>query len=116
MRFFGIVSLLIAVGIGVWFLGKESGFLMSPGVTNSGQDAIEQAKVAQQQLMPLSAKVMLTTGVEVGQNAVVLDLGGKGLSGTLSADIASLSNLQELYLNNNSFTDFHASGEHHFGR
>ena len=104
MKFFGIISLLIAVGLGVWLVSKESGFIFSPGVTNSGQEAIEQAKVAQQQLMPLSAKVMLTTGVEVGQNAVILDLGGKGLSGTLSADIATLSNLEELYLNNNSFT------------
>jgi Leucine-rich repeat (LRR) protein len=43
-------------------------------------------------------------GVRVASNSTTLDLGGRGLSGSLKAEVRHLTELVELDLSNNSFT------------
>lgn len=103
MKLFGILSLLVAVAIGGWFASDQFGLFDPPGVTNSGKEAIEQAKLTAPELAP-APTIALTQAVEVKANIVILDLGSKNLSGVLLPSLGELATLKELYLNNNQLT------------
>jgi Leucine-rich repeat (LRR) protein len=115
MKYFGIIALLIVVGLGVWWTVKnlptETG-----GGNSTYQEAIDGAKSAAQkindqanmksvsQTEPESIKISILDGIEVSSNSVIIDLGKKNLTGSLKAEVRQLSNLKELYLNDNDFT------------
>lgn len=115
MKYFGIVALLIVVSGGVWWTVKnlptETG-----GGNNTYQQAIDTAKgeaqrVADQANMKPATeatseitKISIYDGIDVASNMVILDLGKKNLTGSLKAEVRQLTNLKELYLNDNDFT------------
>jgi Leucine-rich repeat (LRR) protein len=115
MKYFGMIALLIVIGLGVWWTVKnlptETG-----GGNSTYQEAIDGAKSAAQKIndqanmKPVSqtesesTKISIYDGVEVASNSVIIDLGKKGLTGSLKAEVRLLPNLKELYLNDNDFT------------
>lgn len=77
--------------------------------TSTYQDSLDAAKRAAEQLqggaVSLSSKsVMVADGVSVPDDTRVLDLSGRGLSGSLKAEIRELRSLEVLDISNNNFT------------
>jgi Leucine-rich repeat (LRR) protein len=117
MNYFGIIALLIVVAAGAWWGGKN--FSSSPAATDgegtyqktieSAKDVVNQvSKKTEQQLdEALTANDNMVTvydGISVSENSETLNLTGKGLTGSLKAEVRQLTNLRELNLSNNKFT------------
>lgn len=112
MKFFGLISLLIVVGIGVWLAaGSVSAPVTDTADTSSGDryrnalDAAKDAANAIERPAGLSSKtVMVYDGISVPSDTRELDLSGRGLSGSLKAEVRQLTELEVLNLSNNNFT------------
>ena len=117
MKYFGIVGLLVAVGLGVWWSVKN--LPTETGTNGTYQQSIDAAKSAAQKvtdqanMVPVSQtnqakqegeKITIYNGIDVASNTVILDLGKKGLTGSLKAEIRLVTNLKELHLNDNDFS------------
>lgn len=127
MQIFGLISILIAVSIGaVWMVSSMGGTQVGeegsgniPTKTNyheaidSARDVVDvmEGQSSAEGLVsePVSdsktgKSVVVYDGVSVPNNTTVLNLSGRGLSGSLKAEIRHLSNLKELNISNNNFT------------
>jgi hypothetical protein len=103
MKIFGLLSLLVVIGVGVWWVSSDSA-PQAPGQSDatSYQDAIDAAHDAVGSIS--SKKIKVHDGIEVSEGVTSLDLSGRGLEGSLKAEIRHLTRLQELNLSNNNFT------------
>ncbi len=113
MKIFGIISLVLVLGgVGLWYGGVLGGLHTESGTSGTYQNAIDTAKDAankvseQSNLTPsgTGGSVTIYGGISVAKNTVIIDLGKKGLTGSLKAEINQLTNVKELYLNDNNFT------------
>ena len=108
MKLFGLLSLILAVGVSAW--------LYSTSVSNLGArdeyslerqaipDILESAENAAAQMGSTAALVTIYDGISVPKNTTLVDLSGRGLSSSLKAEVRQLSNLRTLDLSNNDFT------------
>lgn len=126
MQIFGLISLLLAVAIGAtWMVssmgGSQVGVEKPDGTMTKStyEEAIDSANDVVNKLesrddidssdndksVTASGKsITIYDGVSVPENTTVLNLSGRGLSGSLKAEVRFLSNLKELNLSNNNFT------------
>ena len=111
MNIFGILALIIMVGFGAWFAGKE-GYLMPTKETETEHVAVElpEAKPTdvnikvENTVTPGGAMVTVYDGVAVSVSSQSLSLAGKGLTGSLKGEIRLLTELRELNISGNKFT------------
>lgn len=111
MKLFGILSLLVSLAIGVWWLSQGLESSRNGGVdgTSSYGEVIDGARQAAEQLSTgMSGTVTIYDGITVDRDSERVDLSGRGLSGSLKAEVRQLSNLRELDIGNNQFTDLPA--------
>lgn len=109
MQIFGILALVIVVGLGAWFAGKE-GYLMPTEETKPTE--IETLKTeptdvnikVENTVTPGGAMITIYDGVSVSVSSQTLTLAGKGLTGSLKGEIRLLTELRELNLSGNKFT------------
>lgn len=83
-------------------------FFIAPDSTTY-QDSIDAAKLAAEQLSNTGVsatgpKIEIYNGISVAKNTRSLDLSGRGLSGSLKAEIRQLTELEVLDISNNNFT------------
>lgn len=109
MQIFGILALVIVVGLGAWFVGKN-GYLMPTEETKPTE--IETPKTeptdvnikVENTVTPGGAMITIYDGVTVSVSSQTLSLANKGLTGSLKAEIRLLTELRELNLSGNKFT------------
>lgn len=123
---FGLISLLITVAIGaLWMVssmgGAEVGVAGPDGnpAKSTYQEAIDSANgvagemeardaanslESSESSVAFGKSVVVYTGISVSENTTVLDVSGRGLSGSLKAEIRLLTNLKELNMSNNNLT------------
>ncbi|MEN9920951.1 MAG: hypothetical protein RL538_844 [Candidatus Parcubacteria bacterium] len=117
MNFTFVISLLILFAAGLWWFGQgfESVKEDSGGDTDTGvyQDALDSAqevteKVADKTEAVVSevggAKVTVYDGISVPAGTKVLDVSGRGLTGSLKAEVRHLTELTSLNMSNNKLT------------
>jgi Leucine-rich repeat (LRR) protein len=111
MQSFGLIGLLIVVGVAGWWLysAGPAGVSESTHGTTTYQDSINAAQEAVDLIegrdVPVSSQaVFVADGVSVPVDTRVLDLSGRGLSGSLKAEIRQLKSLEILDISNNNFT------------
>ena len=113
MQIFGIISLLITVALGVWFISKNIETVQTEnGSPSTYQDAIQSAKDVAGQASEKAAEtnavmgktVTVYEGIAVAADSKVLNLASKKLSGSLKAEVRQLTELREINLSNNKFT------------
>jgi Leucine-rich repeat (LRR) protein len=121
MNIFGLVSLLIvaviAAGVGVWWgssrpapaaPAEESAKIDSEVVESSyetpslRQEVVEATQEVTESF--LGGSVEVYKDISVAKNTQKLDLSGRGLEGSLKAEIRQLAELHELDISNNNFT------------
>lgn len=93
--------LLVAVvffGLG-WFLLKG---VEQPTAPSSNEDKVTSP--VEQILPPAGGSIEVYDGVSVPKNSTTLDLSGRGLTGSLKAEVRELSQLEVLDISNNNFT------------
>ncbi len=109
MQALGLISLLIAIGIGVMFMTSDTK-INNDGDTvgSTHESAIDAAKEAVGAIEVSTGgggrSISIYDGVSVPSGSTKVDLSGRGLSGSLKAEIRHVSGLQELDLSNNNFT------------
>jgi hypothetical protein len=109
MNIFVVLALIIMVGFGAWFAGKE-GYLMP--AEEIEPVAVETPEVkptdlnikVENTVTPDGAMVTVYDSVSVSVSSQSLSLANKGLTGSLKGEIRLLSELRELNLSNNKFT------------
>lgn len=109
MKAFGLVSLLIVLGLGAWLATKPA---VAPSATDEADsdtsygDAINAAKDAAGTMS--GGTVEIYDGISVAQNSREVNLSGRGLRGSLKAEMRRLSRLEVLDLSDNNLTDLPA--------
>lgn len=109
MKYFGLLSLLLVVGLGVYMV-YQSGAQVATAPTaddtaTTGITAIEEAKEAVAALEQRNGTgVTVYDGITVPQATEVLDLSGRALTGSLKAEIRHLEQLRSLDISDNEFT------------
>jgi Leucine rich repeat len=116
MNYIGIIALLIVVAAGAWWGGMNFSNIPQPeSQETSYEEAIDSAKEVSTQVsekakevaksIPTSATpVVIYDGVTVDSNTLVVNLSGKGYTGSLKGEVRHLTELRELNLSNNKFT------------
>jgi len=117
MKLFGILgTVAVIVLVALWYGGVIGGLHTESGISGTYQNAIDSAKDTankvkeQSNLAPAIAptedggSVTVYDGISFPKNTVIIDLGKRGLKGSLKAEIRQLSSLKELYLDDNDFT------------
>ncbi|MEK7638689.1 MAG: hypothetical protein AAB388_00865 [Patescibacteria group bacterium] len=112
MQFFGLIGLLVTMALAAWWLTSSGPLSVSPrdseATESTYQESIDAAKEAADLLGGSAARsntmVVVYDGFNVPTDTTTLDLSGRGLSGSLKAEIRHLSSLQELNLSRNNFT------------
>lgn len=109
MNIFGILALIIVVGFGGWFAGKE-GYLIpvkeiEPIVVETPEAKPTDLNIkVENTVTPGGAMVTVYDGVTVSVSSQSLSLAGKGLTGSLKGEIRLLTELKELNVSGNKFT------------
>ncbi len=114
MQIFGMLALIIVVGLGAWFVG-DRGLLMpseetKPNAIETPTDEVVKAEPAdvnikiENSVTPEGAMVTVYDGVSVSASSQTLNLAGKGLTGSLKGEIRFLTELKELNISGNKFT------------
>jgi hypothetical protein len=109
MNIFGVVALIIVVGIGAWFVGNE-GYGMpveevEPVVMETPEAKPTDVNIkVENTVTPGGAMVTVYDGVSVSVSSQSLSLAGKGLTGSLKGEIRLLTELKELNISGNKFT------------
>ena len=104
MKLFGLFSLVIMLSIGVYIvLG------VTPAAAPSDSEAPEQSVVYDKALDDAQAitggsQVEIYDGVSVSESVRLLELSGRGLTGSLKAQVRHLQSLETLDISNNQFT------------
>ena len=97
--------LLIVVGVavllGILFVAKEE--VQAPNKDVEQNTTEKQQQTTATSMTPASY-VSVYDGINVPNTATTLDLSGKGLSGSLKAEVRLLTKLKSLDLSNNNFT------------
>jgi hypothetical protein len=109
MQIFGILAIIIMVGLGAWFVG-DRGYFMPTEEADSV--VVETPKVeptdvnikVENTMTPGGAMVTVYDGISVSVSSQTLDLSGKGLTGSLKGEVRLLTELRELNLSGNKFT------------
>lgn len=108
MQILGIIGLLVVVVvIGIIFTSSPA---VAPenGDTSGYEEVIDSANVAADQLgsnVSLSSKaVFVYEGLSFPDDTRSLDLSGRGLDGSLMAEISQLTELRELNISDNNLT------------
>lgn len=112
MQVFGLVSMVVTVGLIAWFVSLQ---FESPSVSETAEseldnhlsyiDAVEEARQAVEQAGDKGvSSVVIYDDIAVKDNVRTLDLSGKSLTGSLKAEIRHLSELRELNISNNNLT------------
>lgn len=114
MQMFGLISLIISICIGVLWIVTSSGNVTTVynedgnvQSDSSYQGAIDSAHNAAGMLggsRESSDNVVVYDDVAIPSDIEILNLSGKGMSGSLKAEIRYLSELKELDISNNYFT------------
>ena len=117
MQIFGLISVLIAVLLGVWWAVSTPGATMVGDVspTNGAPSYDEAIDMANDIVggadtsVKAPAKgsvgsVVVYDGVTVPADATTLNLANRGLTGSLKAEIRQLTQLRELDMSGNGFT------------
>lgn len=114
MYILGIILLFTGVVIGVWWTGstseetipsKELTSTVQSEVIEDGSSSQSQSEPRQEPSLPsLSGSIEVYNGISVVKNAQVLDLSGRGLEGSLKAEVRQLTELRELDISDNNFT------------
>ena len=112
MQIFGLLSLLIVIGLGTMFVTGNLGPATTSPVedTSRYQKALESAEDAAGliektgDISILGKKIEVYAGISVSESTKILDLSDRGLSGSLKGEIRMLTKLTELDLSNNNFT------------
>jgi Leucine-rich repeat (LRR) protein len=109
MQLFGIVVLIIMVGLGAYFVGNNSNLVPN----NDATPAVVEAPKAEptdvnikveNTVTPNGAMVTIYDAVSVAANSQTLALSGKGFTGSLKGEIRLLNDLRELDISGNKFT------------
>lgn len=109
MQIFGILALVIIVGLGAWFVGTN-GYLMPAEETDITVTETPKAEPTdvnikvENTVTPGGAMITIYDGVTVSVSSQTLSLANKGLTGSLKAEIRLLTELKELNLSGNKFT------------
>ncbi len=110
MQFLGLIGLIIAITLGVTLAIRTPALApteVEPGTENApGLGVINDAKKAATQIErgSVGRTVEIYAGISVAETATTVDLSGRGLPGSLKAEIRQVSNLRELDLSSNQFT------------
>ncbi len=108
MKLFGLLSLVLALSVSIWIYNNSVTYIGTGDDTSLEQqgipDILESAQTAADQLGTSGRQVTIYDGISVPVNSTLVDLSGRGLSGSLKAEIRLLSNLRTLDLSNNNFT------------
>lgn len=103
---FGVV-VIVAVVLAVWFFAHEAEAPVeidnSVGAQTEAMDT-EETEVDSPDVITSNVAVEIYDGISYPDNVVSVSLAGRGLSGSLKAEIRMLSELRELDLSNNNFT------------
>ena len=105
MKFFGLISLLLVVAIAAWWFSNAAS---APAITDedagsSYADAINAAQDAADTLSG-GSRIEIYDGVSVAASAKEVDLSGRGLIGSLKAEIREVNQLEILDISSNNFT------------
>ena len=109
MNIFGVLALIIVVGLGAWFIGKE-GYVLpleeaEPVVVETPELKPTDVNITvENTTTPSGAMVTVYDGVTVAVSSQSLSLAGKGLNGSLKGEIRLLTELKELNISGNKFT------------
>lgn len=109
MKYFVLAALLTCVVIGGWFaytvVNEEGSPQETSGtVTPSPIDDSEVESEMRSNKYGLTTLATVYDGVTIPVNSKKLDLSGRGLTGSLKAEIRHVTTLEELDLSNNKFT------------
>jgi len=110
MKLFGILSVLIAVTIGVmWSVGSFTGgqYVDENGdpQNTTYQGALDSAQTAADSISAASTvQIEIYQGIAFSPDTILVNLSGRGLTGSLKAEIRKLSDLKVLNISNNEFT------------
>jgi len=114
MKLFGILSVLIAVTIGViWSVGSFTGGQYADengDIQNTTyQGALDSAQTAADSLSAASTvQIEIYPGIAFAPDTILVNLSGRNLTGSLQAEIRKLSDVEVLDISNNDFTGFPA--------
>jgi len=107
MQIFGLLALLVTVFGGIYMMWFSSGAPLAPATGESTMstynEAISEAKEIADNAA-LGTKVEVYAGISFGIRTTVLDLSGRGLTGSLKAEVRQLTELTTLNLSGNNFT------------
>jgi Leucine-rich repeat (LRR) protein len=113
MRIFGIISMLVTVAVASWWVGATwsepvesddyDGSLVS-GYQNAIDSAQEAVNAIEGNISISSKSVFVYEKISFPDSTEVLDLSGRGLEGSLKAEIGQLSQLRTLDISDNAFT------------
>ncbi len=116
MQVFGLLSILITVSVAAWWFTSgvspvqptqnEDGTVSKPTyeeAINSAEDLVDKIEIRDNISLSSNA-VFVYDGISVPDDIRSLDLSGKGLSGSLKAEIRHFQNLQVLDISDNNFT------------
>lgn len=113
MKPFALIGLLVPIVAGSWWLyslkssSVDEGGEVQMKVEADGVSEVDTSPETTEKLFettPAKDQVVVYDGISVSRNATKLDLSGKGLSGSLKAEVRQLSELRELDISNNEFT------------
>ncbi|GEM_PF-1166905 len=114
MYILGIILLLTGVVIGVWWTSstseetvtnEESTLSVQSEAVDEESGSEPQPQLEQKPLLPsLGGSIEVYNGISVAKNTQVLDLSGRGLEGSLKAEVRQLTELREIDISNNNFS------------
>lgn len=105
MQFFGLIALIIMLVLGVVFVSNkpvtvtpnQDGEVVTTVQKNNEKNNHDTTGV-------ISEGVEVYAGIRVPKNTKTLDLSGRGLTGSLKAEVRLLSEVEEINLSDNQFT------------
>jgi Leucine-rich repeat (LRR) protein len=104
MKIIGLILLGFALVAGGWWVGKGPAPTAPAPEKNSQATESMVKSVKESPLIPASATFEVYQGISIAKNSRVLDLSGRGLSGSLKAEVRQLTELEKLNISDNNFT------------
>lgn len=107
MKFLGLIALLLVIAAAASFMASNTANVTQTNNTDDMNSVLDSARTAADQLgnvAPNGPQVEVYDGISVPNDAINLDLSGRGLDGSLKAEIRQVSTLEVLDISNNNFT------------